>query len=118
MAKIADLIEEFHFEVFKGHFFGYTRAGKIIQAKYYYTTMFKEAFVKAQNYQECQRFIGKKRKPALPLEPIQAEEPFQQWGLDFIGVNNPNSSIRNKFILTATNYFTRWVEAKTVKEAN
>jgi len=41
-------------------------------------------------------------KLALMLESIQVKEPFQQWGLDFIGVINPNSSIGHKFILTTT----------------
>jgi len=39
------------------------------------------------------------------------EEPFQQWGMDFISVINPNYLIGHKFILTATNYFTRWSKA-------
>jgi len=38
------------------------------------------------------------------------EEPFQQWGMDFIGVLNPNSSVAHKFILTTIDYFTRWLE--------
>lgn len=46
------------------------------------------------------------------------EELFQQWGLDFIGVVNPNFSIRYKFIITAIDYFTRRAEAEAIKEAN
>lgn len=75
--KTVELIEEFHFETFKGHYFGYTTMGKIIQAGYYWPTMFKEAFVKAQAYERYQRFVGRRRNVALPLEPIQVEEPFQ-----------------------------------------
>ena len=29
----------------------------------------------------------------MPLKPMVVEEPFQQWGLDFIGVINPNSTL-------------------------
>lgn len=118
MAKIAKLIEEFHFEIFGGHYSSYTIVGKIIQVGYYWPTMFKETFAKAQSYEKCHRFVGRKRNATLPLEPIQVEEPFQQWGLDFIGVVNPNSSIRHKFILTIIDYFTRWVEVEAIKEAN
>jgi hypothetical protein len=33
-----------------------------------------------------------KEKPsALPLVPVKAEAPFQQWGLDFIGEIHPQS---------------------------
>jgi len=38
--------------------------------------------------------------------------------LDFIGVINPNSSTEHKFILTATDYFTRWSEVEAVKEVD
>lgn len=39
------------------------------------------------------------------------EEPFRKWGLDFIGEINPPSIGQHKWILTTTNYFTKWVEA-------
>lgn len=38
------------------------------------------------------------------------EEPFSKWGLDFIGEIHPPSSGQNKWILTTTDYFTKWVE--------
>lgn len=43
------------------------------------------------------------------------EEPFQQWGIDFIGPISPQSSVGHSHILTTTNYFTNWVEAILVK---
>jgi transposase InsO family protein len=46
----------------------------------------------------------------MPLIPVKTEAPFQQWGLDFIGEINPHSSAQHIWILTATNYFTKWVE--------
>ncbi|HEX4851450.1 MAG TPA: transposase family protein, partial [Puia sp.] len=41
--------------------------------------------------------------------------PFAQWDLDFIGVINPPSSAGHKFILTVTDYCTRWTEATYCK---
>jgi len=35
---------------------------------------------------------------------------FQQWSLDFIGEIHPSSRAQNKWILTATYYFSEWVE--------
>ena len=43
--------------------------------------------------------------------------PFQQWGLDFIGKFKDNSSNGYCWILTATDYFTKWVEAIPTKKA-
>jgi hypothetical protein len=36
--------------------------------------------------------------------------PFRGWGLDFIGEIHPGSSKRHRFILVATDYFTKWTE--------
>jgi hypothetical protein len=43
--------------------------------------------------------------------------PFQQWGLDFIGEIHPASSSQHILILTATNYFTKWIEAIPTRQA-
>jgi len=45
------------------------------------------------------------------------EAPFQQRGLDFIGEFKDNLSNGYQWILTATNYFTRWVESIPTKKA-
>ena len=39
----------------------------------------------------------------------------QKWGLDFIGPITPASSTSHQYIITATDYFTKWVEAKATK---
>ena len=67
---------------------------------------------------KCQIFEGKRKLLPLPLKPISTEKPFQQWGLDFIGEIHPSSSGQHKCILTATNYFTKWVEAIPCRQAN
>ena len=41
-----------------------------------------------------------------------------QWGLDIIGEIVPNSSKHHKYILTTTDYFTKWVEVVPLKVAN
>ena len=62
-------------------------------------------------FHQCHIFEGKRKVVSLPLNPISVEAPFQQWGLDFIGEINPNSSRHHKWIVTSTNYFTKWIEA-------
>ena len=54
---------------------------------------------------------------SLPLKHISVDAPFQQWGLDFIGEINPTSSGQHRWILTATDYFTKWVEALPTRQA-
>ena len=48
---------------------------------------------------------------SLPLKSIVVNAAFQQWDLDFIGEINFDSSGKQKWILTATDFFTKWVEA-------
>eukprot|EP00253_Pinus_taeda_P002696 PITA_02696 len=55
---------------------------------------------------------------SLALKPIHASGPFQQWGLDFIQEINPHSSGQHKWILVATDYFTKWIEAIPTRKAD
>jgi len=45
------------------------------------------------------------------MKPIVVYGPFQQWGLDFIRKIYPSSSGQHRWIMTATNYFTKWIES-------
>ena len=40
---------------------------------------------------------------------------LQRWGLDFIGQIHPSSSKGHRFVLVATDYFTKWSEAVPLK---
>ena len=40
---------------------------------------------------------------------------FQKWDLDFIGPVNPPGT-NNRYIITTTNYITKWVEARALKD--
>lgn len=45
------------------------------------------------------------------------DQPFAQWGLDFIGPINIPSNVGHKWILAAIDYFTIWIEAVALKDA-
>eukprot|EP00253_Pinus_taeda_P022273 PITA_22273 len=62
-------------------------------------------------------FEGRQKLQPLPLKPIEVSAPFQQWGLDFIGEIHPASSGQHRWILTVTDYFTKWIEAIPTKQA-
>jgi transposase InsO family protein len=53
----------------------------------------------------------------LPLKPIFVEAPFRKWGLDFIEEIHPKTSTQHKWILTATDYFTKCIEAVPTRKA-
>ena len=62
--------------------------------------------------------VGRESRPAFPLQLVTIENPFEQWGLDVVGEINLNSSKLHKYILTATDYFSKWNEAIPLKLIN
>lgn len=115
------VLQELHDGPAGGHYAGDATAHKILLAGYYWPTLFKDSYNHVRKCQVCQTVAGKQRKPSMPLQPVIIDQPFSQWGLDIIGEIVPHSSKQHKYILTATDYFTKWVEAvplKTVHSEN
>eukprot|EP00253_Pinus_taeda_P027377 PITA_27377 len=98
------VLQELHDGPARGHFGADTTAHKIIHAGYYWPTLFRDAHEYVRKCQNCQTSSGRQRKPAFPLQPVNIEQPFEQWGLDIIGEITPHSSKQHKYILTTTDY--------------
>jgi hypothetical protein len=79
------VIFEFHSGLCGGHYFWKTTAHKILRVGYYWPTLFTDVCREVRACIKCQRFSGKQQLRPLPLKPVVASTPFQQWGLDFIG---------------------------------
>ena len=105
------VMEDFHKGDCGGHLFWKTMANNILRAGYYWPTLFVDVYNTVKSFHECHIFEGRQKLQPLPLKPIEVSAPFQQWGLDFIGEIHPASSGQHRWILTATNYFTKWIEA-------
>jgi hypothetical protein len=112
------VLTELHDDPVGGHFVGNTTAHKILRADYYWPTMFKYSHTHARNCKTCQLCVGKEKRAAIPLHPVTVSRPFEQWGLDIIGEITPSSSKLHKYILTATDYFTKWVEVVPLTHVN
>lgn len=61
---------------------------------------------------QCQRVNKKPLATSYPeLHPIPVYSPWFHVGMDFVGPISPISDRGNRFILTLTDYFTKYVEA-------
>eukprot|EP00253_Pinus_taeda_P034734 PITA_34734 len=112
------VLQELHDGPAGGHFGADTTTHKIIHGGYYWPTLFKDTHEYVRKCQSCQTTSGRQRKPAFPLQPVNIEQPFEQWGLDIIREITPHLSKQHRYILTTTDYFTKWVEAIPLKTAN
>ena len=87
------VITELHDGPAGGHFSGDMTAHKILRARYYWPTLFKDAHAHVRKCDICQRCGGRQAKAAGPLKLVMITEPFEKWGIDVIGEIQPNSSL-------------------------
>jgi hypothetical protein len=80
------------------------------RAGLYWLTMLDDCVQYRKGCTACQCFGDVQLVPASLLHPIVKPWPFRGWGLDFIGQVHPMSSRGHRFVLVATDYFTKWTE--------
>jgi hypothetical protein len=84
-------------------------------ARFYWPTMIKDCFRNYKGCESCQKFIDVHLAPIAMLHPIIKPWLFHGWALDFVGQIHPGSSKGHRFVLVATDYFTKWTEAVLLK---
>jgi hypothetical protein len=111
-------LKELHDGLAGGNFAGNTIVHKISRVGYYWPTLFKYSHTYTINCKTCQISIGREKRETFPIQPVTISRPFEQWGLDIIGEIILSSSKHHKYILTATDYFTKWVAAIPLTHVN
>ncbi|RDX69866.1 Gypsy retrotransposon integrase-like protein 1, partial [Mucuna pruriens] len=99
----------------RGSHYGSTRmAKKILDCRFYWSTIFRDAYQFVSTYEKCQKVgMAISRRHEMPQQPILFYKVFDVWGIDFMGpfpVSNGYS-----YILLAVDYMSRWVEAISTK---
>ena len=111
------LMEEIHEGVCGNHSGGRSLAHKALTARYFWPYMMTEAARFAKRCDKCQRFAPLKHRPAEELHSNITPWPFAKWGLDIVG-ELPRSLGGKMYVLLATDYFTKWVEAEAYTTVN
>ncbi|GJU01440.1 reverse transcriptase domain-containing protein [Tanacetum coccineum] len=83
---------------------------KVFEAGFYWTHIFRDARKLVLVYNACQRAGNISLRDETPQKYIQVCEIFDVWGIDFMGPF-PLSN-RNKYVLVAIDYVSKWVEAQ------
>nr|GEU64335.1 reverse transcriptase domain-containing protein [Tanacetum cinerariifolium] len=86
---------------------------KAIRLGYYWPTMHRDARDMIRKCNDCQIHYPITRSPQQPLTSITAPWPFYKWGIDITGPF-PEGPGKVKFLIVAMDYFTKWIETKTV----
>ncbi|XP_059663500.1 uncharacterized protein LOC132309186 [Cornus florida] len=61
---------------------------------------------------DCQKHVPVQWVPAIEMQLLVKPWPFRGWAMDLIGKINPPSSKGHHWVILATVYFTKWVEAE------
>jgi hypothetical protein len=73
--------------------------------------MLADCFKYYKGCEACQKLGVVQAVPASTLDPIIKPWPFRGWGFDFIGEIDPSYTKGHRFVVVATDYFTKLVEA-------
>ena len=96
----------------------YVRASYLSQLSIRNVLLYPFLFSKIRSCDACQR-VNRKMVISTPqLHPIPVKAPWYHIGIDFIGPVNPTSSQGNRYILTISDYFSKFVEAVPLPSKN
>eukprot|EP00253_Pinus_taeda_P030041 PITA_30041 len=99
-----------------GHFATKRTAFKTLQVGYYWPTLHQDVKRYISQCDRCQRMGKPTPRDVMPLQPQVTFEPFEKWGIEFVGPINPPSK-QKTYIIVCTDYLTKWEETKAIKAA-
>jgi len=114
--EVFDILLTCHDGPCGGHFAAKRTAFKILHVGYHWPTLHQDVRRYIIQCDRCQRMGKPTPRDEMPLQPQVTLEPFEKWGMDFVGPINPPSRQRS-YIIVCTDYLTKWAETKAIKAA-
>ena len=118
--EVKQAMEEPHSCVCGAHQSGPKLHDHIKRMGCYWLTKVKDCIDYAKRYDACQFHANFIHQPLEPLHPTVASWHFEAWGL-YVGPITPKSFVGRSYILTTTDYFSKWTKAvplRKVKKKN
>ena len=116
--EVRRVLEALHNDPEGGHFALTTTLEKIKMVGYWWPTMHNDALEYIRSCDACQRQGKPLASAHWPLTPIMPLAPFEKWGIDYVGPFIATKQRRNKWIIIATDYATKWVEAEATRKGD
>ncbi|KAG8486107.1 hypothetical protein CXB51_019468 [Gossypium anomalum] len=108
--EVQKILYHCHSTPSRGQFRGTRTAAKVLQARFFWPTLFKDAYAYVKSCDRCQRVENVTNRNETPRTNIIEVELFDVWGIDFLGPFPP--SFGHKYILVAVDYVSKWVKAE------
>ena len=105
-----------HSESSGGHFAVITTVNRIQSAGYWWPHLIRDVKAHVRGCDQCQRTGAPSFWNHWPLTPVIPLAPFEKLGIDFIGPMNLANAWKKKYIILATDYATKWVEARPTRK--
>lgn len=111
--EVEEILYHSHSDPLAGHF-SLDETYRRIKIRYYWPQMYEDTRNYVKTCDECQR--RGKNKRIEPLHPIKIGQPFDRLGMDIVGPL-PKTKNGNMYIVVATEYLTKWPEARAIPNA-
>lgn len=98
-----------------GHLATMSTVNWIKSAGYWWPFIIRDVRNHIRSCDRCQRTGAPSFRNHWPLTPIVPLAPFVQWGIDYVGPITPISKGRKRYIILATDYATKCMEARATK---
>lgn len=111
-----ELIRERYDRICEGYFSIQLITKTLLDAGYYWPTLFKYYFRYCKSYNFFQSY-GNRKITSTPLCLILPLRPFDKWGIDIVEPL-PHIPRKNRYIVVGTYYMTKCIEERPLKEAS
>ncbi|XP_074378707.1 uncharacterized protein LOC141720046 [Apium graveolens] len=115
-SKTEGILRDCHATAYGGHYRGEKTVARILQAGFFWPTLFKDAHYFVLRCDRCQWVGNMSKRDEMPLNVLLEVEIFDVWGIDFMIPFI--SSCNNQYTLLAVDYVSKWVEVKALPTNN